>query len=147
MSKKSDILTKIALVLNDLVVSEDIRVVNYQVIKQVFADFNDFDLPAIQLIDQGELVEHEQGRAKKTWDLVLEIVMKSTVEGEVNQQSLFDLQNKVELKLWEKPNLLIKGVIDLKYLGSSSDLHMVLPYYYVRMDFQVRYYDPLVSEC
>ena len=147
MSKKSDILTKIALVLEGLVTSGDVKVINYQIIKLVFSDFESWELPAIQLIDQGEIVEHEQGRARKTWDLVLEIVMKSSEAATVNQQSLFDLQNKVELILWEKPNLLIPGVIDLKYLGSSSDLHMVLPYYYVRMDFQVRYYDALVGAC
>jgi len=147
MSKKSDILTKIVDVLSEMIATGDIKTVNYQRVRPVFSDFDDWELPAIQLIDQGELVEHEQGRAKKTWDLILEIILKSSEAGEVNQQSLFDLQNKVERKLWEKPNLLIKGVIDLKYLGSSTDLHMVLPHFYCRLDFQVRYYDPLVSDC
>ena len=147
MSKKSEILTKIVSILEEMIPTNDIKVVNYQVIKPVFSDFDDWELPAIQLIDQGELVEHEQGRAKKSWELVLEIIMKSSTTGTVNQQSLFDLQNKVEVKLWEKPNLYIPGVIDMKYLGSSTDLHMVLPHFYCRLDFQVRYYDALVGSC
>jgi len=147
MSKKSEILTKIVEVLTQLIATNDIKVVNYQTIKLVFSDFEGWELPAIQLIDQGELVEHEQGRARKTWDIVLEIVLKSSVDGLVDQQALFDLQYLVERTLWEVPNLRIPGMIDLKYLGSSTDLHMVLPYFYCRMDLQARYYDPLVSTC
>lgn len=146
MSKKSDILSKIVEVLEALV-PNDIKEVNYQVIKLTNDDFEEWQLPAIQLIDQGEAVEHEQGRARKAWDIVLEILLKSSEAGTVNQQVMFDLQHLVERTLWENPQLGIPGVIDMKYNGSQTDLHLLAPMYYVRMDFTVRYYDPLVSTC
>jgi len=146
ISKKSQILTKIVSILETLI-PNDIKTVNYQIIKIADGDFEEWELPAIQLIDQGEIVEHEQGRARKTWDLVLEILLKTTVEGQVNQQTMFDLQNLIERTLWENPQIGIPGVIDLKYNGSQSDLHLLSPLYYCRMDFTVRYYDALVSTC
>jgi len=145
-SRKSQILTKIVSILETLIPA-DIKTVNYQVIKIADGDFEEWELPAIQLIDQGEIVEHEQGRARKTWDIVLEILLKTTVAGQVNQQTMFDLQNLVERKLWENPQIGIPGVIDLKYNGSATDLHLLSPLYYCRMDFTVRYYDALVSDC
>ena len=100
-----------------------------------------------ETVDQGEAVEHEQGRARKSWDIILEILLKSSEAGTVNQQVMFDLQHLVERTLWENPQLGIPGVIDMKYNGSQTDLHLLAPLYYVRMDFAVRYYDPLVSTC
>lgn len=147
MSRKTDILNALVAKLETLITSSDVKTVNYEVIKMVMSDFEDWELPAIQVIDQGESVEHEQGRARKEWDIVLELVMKSSVSGEVRQGDLFDLQNLVETTLWQQPNLGVSGVIDMKYIGSQSDLHMVKPMFYCRIDLQIRYYDPLVSVC
>jgi len=146
MSRKAEILTGIVDRLAGLK-PDTIKTINYQTIKLAFSDFQDWELPVIQLIDAGESVTHEMGRARKEWDIGLEIVLKSTEEGVVRQQDLFDLQNLVELELWQDPNLGIPGVIDMKYLGSQSDLAMVKPYFFVRIDFQVRYYDALLSKC
>lgn len=148
MSRKGDILGALISRLEELVTSEDVGLVNFEVIKMAMSDFEDWELPAIQVIDQGEIVTHEMGRARKEWDIAIELVMKSSETGEVFQKDLFDLQNKVELNIWQDPNLGgTTGVIDCKYLGSASDLHMVKPMFYCRIDIQIRYYDPLVSDC
>ena len=147
MSRKSEIMDAIVARLNTLVTSSDIAVVNFEVIKLVFSDFEDWELPAVQIIDQGEVVFHERGRVRKEWNIVLELVMKSSETKEIRQKDLFDLQNLIEITLWEFPNLKIPGVIDMKYEGSQTDLHMVTPFYYTRMELTVRYYDALVSAC
>lgn len=148
MSRKGDILQALVARLGELQTSGDVNAINFEVIKLVMSDFEDWELPAIQIIDQGEVVIHEMGRARKEWDIALELVMKSSESGEVFQKDLFDLQNLVELNIWQDPNLGgTTGIIDLKYLGSQTDLHMVKPMFYCRMDIQVRYYDSLVSDC
>lgn len=110
-------------------------------------DFQDHELPACQLIDVGETIEHERSRAKKTWQISLELIMKPNEFGQISQQDLWDLQYDVERALWLNPNLGIPGVIHLRYIGSQTDLHLLDPYYFARLDFEVLYYEALVDEC
>lgn len=110
-------------------------------------DFQDHELPACQLIDVGETIEHERARAKKTWQISLELIMKPNEFGEISQADLWDLQYDVERALWGNPNLGIAGVIHLRYIGSQTDLHLLDPYYIARLDFEVLYYEALVDEC
>ena len=110
-------------------------------------DFQDHELPACQLIDVGETIEHERSRAKKTWQISLELIMKPNEFGQISQQDLWDLQYDVERALWLNPNLGIAGVIHLRYIGSQTDLHLLDPYYFARLDFEVLYYEALVDEC
>jgi len=110
-------------------------------------DFSEVQTPAIQLIDVNETVEHEQSRAKKTWTIALELVLKETQYEPVNQQDLWNLAYEVERALWADPNLSIPGVIHLRYIGSQTDLHLLEPYYFTRLDFEVLYYEPLVRQC
>lgn len=111
------------------------------------SDFQDHEIPACQLIDIGETIEHERGRAKKSWQIALELIMKPNEFGTVDQEDLWDLQYDVERALWADPNLNIPGVIHLRYIGSQTDLHILDPYYLARLDFEVIYYEALVSEC
>lgn len=109
-------------------------------------DFMSVDCPAVQLIDIAERVEHEARRAKKTWSLALELVMRGTEDTPVSQRDLWNLQYEVERVLWEKPNLGIPGMIHLRYQGSQTDLHLLEPFFFVRLDLEALYYEPLVSE-
>ena len=135
-----------------LVQLQQVKRINYlsfDKVKLLASDFSEYEIPAIQLIDVSETVEHEMGRAKKTWQIALELLLKGGSSGEVSQQDLWDLQYEVERKLWQrnKLNLGIKGVVHLRYLGSSTDLHLLEPYYFSRMDFEVLYYEALVRDC
>lgn len=109
-------------------------------------DFMGVDCPAVQLIDVAERVEHEARRAKKTWSLALELVMRSSENQSVSQRDLWNLQYEVERVLWTQPNLGIPGMIHLRYMGSQTDLHLLDPYFFVRLDLEALYYEPLVSE-
>lgn len=124
----------------------EIKTVDFDKVRLRSDDFMSVDCPAIQLIDIAESIEHERSRAKKTWVLALELVMKSTAENPVSQVALWNLQYQVERLLWGLPNLGIPGVIHLRYIGSQTDLHLLEPYYFVRLDFEALYYEALVSE-
>lgn len=124
----------------------DLKTVEFDKVRLRSDDFMSIECPAVQFIDVAEQVEHERSRAKKTWVLALELVMKATGEAPLSQVDLWDLQYKVERKLWGIPNLGIPGVIHLRYQGSQTDLHLLEPYYFVRMDIEVLYYEPLVAD-
>lgn len=126
---------------------KSIKYVNFDRVKLLASDFNEYEMPAIQLIDVTLFNEHENLRGKKTWTIALELLMKSTHHGEVNQEDLWNLEYEVLRKLWEKPNLGIKGVIQMNFLGSATDLHLLEPYYFSRLDFDVQFYESLVRDC
>lgn len=133
-------------IVNRLVTISGIKTVEFDKVRLRSDDFMAVDCPAIQLIDISEQIEHERSRAKKTWILALELVLKGTAEAPVSQVTLWDLQYEVERKLWGLPNLGIPGVIHLRYQGSQTDLHLMEPYYFVRLDLEVLYYEPLVAD-
>lgn len=124
----------------------DLKTVEFDKVRLRADDFMSVDCPAIQFIDIQEQIDHERSRAKKTWLLGLELVMKATAETPVSQIDLWNLQYQVERLLWGLPNLGIPGVIHLRYLGSQTDLHLLEPYYFVRLDIEVLYYEALVAD-
>lgn len=124
-----------------------IKYVAFDKIRLLAADFKDFEIPAIQLIDVGMTSVHEAARAKKTWQIALELLMRGNEYRQVSQEDLWNLENEVLRKLWAQPNLGIPGVIQMEFLGSTTDLHLLEPYYFARLDFQVVFYEDLVRAC
>lgn len=111
------------------------------------SDFRDHELPAAQLWDVAQSVQHERGRILVNWSMSLEIVMKTLQTGVVNQKDLWELRRKVQLALWSTPNLGIPGVVHMIYTGNITDLHSSEGYYIARIDFDVQYYDNLTGSC
>jgi hypothetical protein len=129
---------------------ESISALNYVSVDWVrltSADFNQSELPAVQLIDVFCQAEHERLRAKKTWGLSLELIMRGSENEEVGQKDLWDLEQQIHRELFKRPNFDLPGVISLRLLSSSSDLHLLHPYYYSRSDFEVIFYENLTGEC
>ena len=140
--------TKIATAISaTLVTISDLKYVAFDEVRMLASDFQDFELPAVQLIDLGDDNTHEQRRAKKTWNFILELVMSTTTGGKISQKDLWNLLQKIEESLFAKPNLAIAGVIHMKLLGSTTDLHMLMPHYTARIDLQVEYNHRLVDVC
>jgi len=132
------------------IVKTDVAGINYvsfDRIKLSTTDFEPFELPAVQIWDNGQTVKHERGRILVDWNLSLELIMRSEITGEVNQQGLFEKRREIQLALWDQPNLGIPGVVHLIYTGNITDLHLLQPNYIARIDFVVQYYDTLVAAC
>jgi hypothetical protein len=123
-----------------------LRTVEFDRVRLRADDFMSVDCPAVQVIDVAETIEHEGRRAKKTWSLALELVMRGTADQPISQRDLWNLQYEVERMLWGIPNLGIPGMIHLRYLGSQTDLHLLDPYFFARLDLEAIYYEPLVSD-
>lgn len=113
-------------------------------VRLLSSDFKDFEIPAAQFIDVGTSVQHEQLRAKRFWAIDLELVLKSSTSGEVSQEDLWNLEYQVLRALFAKPNLGLKGVVHLKQVGETTDLHLLEPFYTSRISLEVEFYEDLV---
>lgn len=126
-----------------------VRYLSFDKIKLLQSDFKDHELPAIQIIDVSEAVIHEQNRTKNTWQLALEIVMRGNENESVTQPDLWNMEYEVKRKIWADPTLGIqsKGMVHLRLLGTTTDLHLLEPFYFCRMDFEAIYYEHIVRDC
>jgi len=121
--------------------------VSFDRIKLYVSDFRENELPAAQFIDVTETITHERNRVLRTWSITLEVVNKSTDNGYISQEDMWDIEYQIARKIWAMPNLGIPGVVHCKYITNSTDLHLLEPFYLLRMDFDVVYYEHLVSDC
>lgn len=145
-SRRTEIANALVAKLTTLVPTS-IKTVLSDKVRLLASDFQDFELPAVQIIDVGELNTHEQRRGRKTWSLSLEVVIGPTVNVAVTQRDLWDLLELIEKTIWPTPNLGLTYVIHAMLLGSSTDLHMMDPFYTGRIDMTVDYYQALVGDC
>lgn len=146
-SKRTEIAQAIAAKITTDLVPASIKTVITDKVRLTASDFQDWELPAVQLIDLGEVNQHEMRRGRKTWNLALEVVIGPTAEDPVSQEELWDLMELLETTIWPVPQLGLTYVIHAKLLGSSTDLHLLDPYYVGRLDLTVDYYQPLVGDC
>lgn len=124
-----------------------ITTVAFDEVKISFDDFQETELPAVQIWDNGQIIKHENRRVRVDWAMSLELIMKSDIAGVVIQKDLFEKRREIQLTLFARPNLDIPGVIHMVYVGNISDLHFLKPYYIARLDIIVQYYDELVGTC
>lgn len=144
VSMKSKIADSLVEILKEV---RGIKHVEFDKVRLLASDFNDTELPAAQFIDVVENVLHERSRKRATWIITLEVVDKSDENGYVSQKAMWNLEYRIARKIWATPQLNLKGVIQAQYLANNTDLHMLDPYYLLRLDFQVEYYENLVTDC
>ena len=122
-----------------------LKVVNFEDVKLAISDFADHELPAVQIWDAAQTIQHERHRILVNWSISVEIIMKSSENGAISQSDLWEMRRAVQRAIWKRPNLGIPGVVHSIYVGNVTDLHMVDPYYVSRIDLDVQFYDNLVS--
>lgn len=123
------------------------KYVAFDKVKLLASDFMPHEIPGAQFIDLAETVVHERNRSRREWAIALEIVLRTSENEEITQQDLWNIEYQVARKIWEVPGLGIPGVIHCQYTSNSTDLHLLAPFYLLKMDFFVIYHEPLVSEC
>lgn len=129
----------------DLVTS--LKVKTFDRPKLMIQDFAEWELPGVQLIDGAETSVPEHLRAKKTWNIFIEVVIGPTDQYSPKQSDLWDLMQEIEQRVFEAPKLNLGPVIALRLLGSSTDLALLAPLYSGRIEIAVDYYQPLVGNC
>lgn len=125
----------------------DLKLVTFDDVKIQISDFQDHEIPALQIIDLGEVNTHEMRRAKKSWNLVLEVIIGPTATVEYDQQDLWDLMQAIEEHLFADPKLGLSEVIQMNLVTSSTDLHLLKPFYLGRIEVMIDYYQPITGTC
>lgn len=110
-------------------------------------DFQEFELPACQVVDLGNPNVHEMKRGKRTWNIAVEIIMGPKSTDTPDQTDLWDLIEYTENTIFAVPNLGVAGVVHMLLLDSYTDLHLMQPYYLGRIELMIEYYQPLVGVC
>lgn len=122
----------------------DIKYTAFDVVRLQASDFQDWELPAVQIIDLAEVATPEATRYRKLWSLAIEVIVGPTTAAVPNQKALWDLMQAVEDCLRSKPKLGLGFVVHLKLGVSSTDLHLMAPFYLGRIELTVDYYQ---GEC
>lgn len=143
-SRRTEIATALKNVVSGIT---GITKVSFDEVKLLATDFQEFELPAIQIIDMAEDNVHEMGRGLKTWNISLEIVIGPKANYVPIQSDLWDILELLETNLFKDPKLGLQYVTQMTLLGTTTDLHILRPLYTARMDLQVSYYQILVRQC
>lgn len=132
------------------IIKDDVPEVTTRIFDQVRIaadDFREHELPAVQLWDLSQIITHVRSQEEVAWRIVLELIMKPLTATAVDQKALWALRRKIEVALWDKPNLGIPGVKHLLYISNLTDLHLLAPWYVARMEFDVLFRRDLTGSC
>ena len=72
----------------------EIITINSDKIVLATSDFQDHEIPAVQIWDLAQVVEHQRGRILVNWALSLEIIIRSLETGIASQRDLWELRRK-----------------------------------------------------
>ncbi len=141
------LVARIELVTTANLYTQDVKVVAFDKVKLNIADYANHELPAVQLIDLSALYEHQMSRSKTSWQIAVEICMRTTTAlGVVEQGTLWDLQEDVVRSIMKVPNLGLNYVQHVKLLDALTDLHVLEPNYIATVGLEVLYYEPITRD-
>jgi hypothetical protein len=148
---KSQIAQKIVTAIEGVTIAngytQDVQTVTFDKVKVNISDYADYQLPAVQIIDQSKIFEHQMSRSKSTWFLAVEICLRDTMAlGEVDQQMLWDLQEDVMRSIMKEPQLGLGFVIHVKLVDEATDLHLQSPNYIAIIGLEILYYEPVTRD-
>lgn len=128
--------------------SRNVGVVRFDKVKLNISDYQDYELPAVQLIDLSANISHEMSRSKTSWFLTVEICMRSTVDGIVEQDDLWDFQEEVIRAIMVNPKLGLNFVVNCTIVDNVTDLHLNEPNYIGGIGLEIVYYEPITrNDC
>lgn len=126
----------------------EIKYANFDTVRLHASDFQDSEIPAVQLIDLDGTGEHITKLEKFTWPIAIEVVMGTTVTGgQVTQKSLWNMMYTIKRAIFAVPKLGITQIEHLRTIGESTDLHLLSPFYLGRIEIAAVFDQALVDEC
>lgn len=124
-----------------------VKTVEYEVIRNAFTDFKPTEIPAIQIFDRpGALIKHNKSLIDVGWPISIELVLKTTRAGTVNQGELFDKKKDIQDVIAANQKLVVAGVgiegfQHLRYDTFETDLHTTPDYFAVVLDYTALFTD------
>lgn len=120
------------------------KTVNAEIVRNLFTDFNEAELPAIQIFDRAPAsIQPALRLINVQWPLSIELVLKSTNLHTYDQGELFDKQREIENLISSDLSLLVGGKImgfqNLRYDGFETDLHSTPGFFATSLSFTALY--------
>lgn len=117
-----------------------VKLCEIEKIRNLFTDFRETELPAIQIFDSGPaIIAGAKTLVNVRWPLQIECVLKSTKEHTFDQGEMLDKKADIEAKISADLGLLIptsiEGFISLQYVSFETDLHTTPGYYAIILRF------------
>lgn len=127
--------------------SQDVVTANFDKVKINIADYDDWELPAVQVIDLTKTFQHEMSRSRSTWFVAIEVCLRTTEEiGVAEQGTLWTLQNDIMRSIMAKPQLDLDYLIHVRMIDEATDLHMLEPNYVGTIGLEIQYYEPITRD-
>ncbi len=143
MSLKAQIAVKLV---EQLQTITELKYVSFDRIRLSSHDFKDFELPAVQLYDVASPGVHQHRCLEVSWQVSLELIMRSNELGAVTQSIMWDMMEQIETVIWAKPKLDLSFTLGSQYIGWVTDLHMNdQQLYFARLDFAIPFHQMLVT--
>ncbi len=129
------------------------RSIEFEKVRILTADFQEHELPGIQIYDIGETATPLLSQTENTMQFSVEIVMTRNTGELINQGLLFDRKLEVKRAIGKDPTL---GIIsspgigsfkNVQYKGSNTDFATIEPHYIARLDFEALFTEPFVRDC
>lgn len=128
--------------------SKDIKTVSYDTIRLNIQDYQDHELPAVQIIDINKLFTMSFSQSESSWFLALELCMRTTETiGVVKQGDLWDLMENVVRAIMEVPRLGLSFVRHVLPVDEITDLHLQEPNYIATIGLEIKFREPIIAEC
>lgn len=125
-----------------------LKLVTFDRVRLKLGDFGEHEMPACQIVDiEDTVLVYETLRAKRSWMIEVEVVMKTTEFLVLEQADMWNLCYEVERAIMRNPQLGVPGVIHAKVQGLRTDLHLVEPFYFGVLTVEVLYYQHLTGDC
>ena len=137
MSKRRDIFDAIKTQLTTALTWA--KVVDWEKIRIMSTDFGEHEIPCVQFYALPTDYRPQQGRNQATMLIQVEVVLKSSVEGVVDQRDMFDRMEDVSLAFGQRPNLGVPGVIHVRLIKDFTDPHTIHPHFIGILTFEVVY--------
>lgn len=121
-----------------------VKKVETEMIRNLFTDFNEAELPAIQIFDAAPAtIAGAKSLVNVRWPLQIECVLKSTKAHTFDQGEMLDKKKAIEDVISADLSLLlpakIPGFINLQYVSFETDLHTTPGFYAIILRFDALY--------
>lgn len=130
-----------------------LRKVEYERVRATLSDFQNHEIPGVQIYDLSENYTHSQQRVKTEWTIVVEYYQSANPDGSHDQGLLMDRKFEIERKIGDNIKLNITSVPDdgrifhVKYVSSQTNLFLVNGMSLAQMQFAILFEKPFTGTC
>lgn len=128
----------------------DFNYVAFDKVRLKYDEFRSHEFPAVQCYGTTETCFHISGRVQVEWDISVEILLRSSSQGIVDQRDLWNLKDEVLKTIFDDPQLgLTKFMQELRWAGGFTDINFANTSNIISHTINLKaiYYTQLIGTC